>query len=161
AILPAASSQAFFDLSNPAVIAAEAKANALNFANIADNFVASWFAVSATPRIGAVLLNSACTLAVDPFKTYHECIVTAAAGAVSAYITRGTVPRVSQIQRSITLNISVSINGAPQDAQIQVARVGQVFAKTQTVNGSAVVTLPWIDSLVTATYSGGMLQMGA
>lgn len=158
--LPAATSPAVTQVRLPDTIKQMGQANALNYANTADAFVASWFAVNRLSQQGAVLKTSSCFSSNDPLFN-HFCIINAAASEVATFVTSGVYPPRSLIRDSITLTISASAGGSPVDGTVTATRLGQVVAQTHTSGGGAMLTVPWLDTLVEFTYSGGSMLLGS
>ena len=159
-LLPAVKSPVFNDLHNPAVIARMGSANAFNFANIADVFVPTWFAVNTSPRIGAGLVNSSCTSQGDPFGLNHDCVIAAAAGAVANFANTGVFPSPTPVRSTITLSISAFNGSTPIDGSVTALHVGQVVAGTPMRGGRASLVVPWQDLVLQLTYPGGIISLG-
>jgi pimeloyl-ACP methyl ester carboxylesterase len=159
-LTPAAASAAVVDLRDPETVKRMGSATQLNFANTVDAFVPSWFAVSRTPTLGAVLKTASCFSSSDPIFN-HLCIIDAAKVEAAAYITSGTIPPLTPIRSTINLAISASSGGAPVDGTVTAYRLGQVVAQAQTSNGHATLMVPWLDVLLEFSYAGGLMSLGA
>jgi hypothetical protein len=160
--VPALESSVIPDLQAPANIAREGLANAVNFFNPADVIVPSWYAVNRTARRGAVQFVSNCGAA----DFNHSCILgfAPAINAAAAIINSGTYPPATPTRPSINLTINVTFNGsAAPNIPITVTQGSTpgctsdcnppstvVATATTNLQGTATVSVPWRDSLVTA-----------
>lgn len=158
--IPAASSAAVEDLRRPETVQQMGQATQLNFANAQDAFVPTWFAVSRTPTLGAVLMSSSCRSFTDPIFN-HFCIIDTAAAEAAAYIADGTLPSRTPIRETIELSIRATAGGRSVDGTVTATRLGEVVAQAQTSGGRATLTVPWLDVLVTFTDSSGTMMLGA
>jgi hypothetical protein len=174
--VPALNSSVVPDLQASANIAREGLANAVNFFNPADVIVPSWYAVNRGARRGAVQFVSNC--GASDFN--HSCILgyAPAVTAAAAIITSGTYPAPTLIRPSINLNVTVMLDGSPApNVPITVTQGSTpgcttdcnppstiVATATTGLQGTATVSVPWRDSLVTAnvgTTFGSNCQAGA
>lgn len=174
--VPALDAAVVPDLQASATIAREGLANAVNFFNPADVIVPSWYAVNRQARHGAVQFVSNC----GSFDFNHSCILgyAPAVTAAAAIIQSGTYPAPTPTRATINLNVTVLFNGSPQpNVPITVTQGStptcttdcnppSVVVGTATTGpqGTATISVPWRDSLVTAnvgTLVGANCTMGA
>ncbi len=174
--VPALDSAVVPDLQAPATIAREGLANAVNLFNPADVIVPSWYAVNRAARHGAVQFVTNC----GSLDFNHSCILgyAPAVTAAAAIIQRGTYPAPTPIRASINLNVTVTLDGSPARNVPITVRQGSTPTCTSDCNppsvvvgsattgpqGTATVSVPWRDSLITAnvgTFSGALCKAGA
>ncbi|MGH2588521.1 MAG: hypothetical protein ACRDJE_26665, partial [Dehalococcoidia bacterium] len=159
-LIPAATSAAVTELRDPETVRRMGAAIQLNFANTVDAFVPSWFAVTRTQSLGAVLKTESCMSPSDPLFN-HFCIIDAAKHEAAAYVTSDKVPLPTPIRSTINLAITASSGGRPVDGTVTAYRLGEVVAQTQTSDGRATLTVPWLDVLLEFRYAGGLMSLGA
>lgn len=153
------SSDAVNDIRQPATVTRMGQANAINFGNMADFVVPSWYALNAQVPKGNVLINFPCTLTADPVNTNHLCILVnqQVSQQVVGIIQNANYPPSTPINRNITLNVTLTNDGQPvSNATITVRQLGTTFNQTITTNnqGQTSITVPWRDTYLQNVFQG-------